>query len=64
MLFKLFKTKLFYFLPLILITQTLMADESVNQSSSAEVNSLTIDEIIVTAETVSYTHLRAHETLR
>ena len=50
MLFKLFKTKLFYFLPLILITQTLMADESVNQSSSAEVNSLTIDEIIVTAE--------------
>ena len=50
MLFKLFKTKLFYFLPLILITQTLIADESVNQSSSAEVNSLTIDEIIVTAE--------------
>ena len=50
MLFKLFKTKLFYFLPLILITQTLMADESVNQSSSVEVNSLTIDEIIVTAE--------------
>ena len=50
MLFKLFKTKLFYFLPLILITQILMADESVNQSSSAEVNSLTIDEIIVTAE--------------
>ena len=50
MLFKLFKTKLFYFLPLILITQTLVADESVNQSSSAEVNSLTIDEIIVTAE--------------
>ena len=50
MLFKLFKTKLFYFLPLILVTQTLMADESVNQSSSAEVNSLTIDEIIVTAE--------------
>ena len=50
MLFKLFKTKLFYFLPLILITQTLIADESVNQSSSAEVNLLTIDEIIVTAE--------------
>mgnify|MGYP001163515790 FL=1 len=50
MLFKLFKTKFFYFLPLILITQTLIADESVNQSSSAEVNSLTIDEIIVTAE--------------
>ena len=50
MLFKLFKTKLFYFLPLILITQTLVADESVNQSSSVEVNSLTIDEIIVTAE--------------
>ena len=50
MLFKLFKTKLFYFLSLILITQTLIADESVNQSSSAEVNSLTIDEIIVTAE--------------
>ena len=50
MLFKLFKTKLFYFLPLILITQTLIADESVNQSSSAKVNSLTIDEIIVTAE--------------
>ena len=50
MLFKLFKNKLFYFLPLILITQTLIADESVNQSSSAEVNSLTIDEIIVTAE--------------
>ena len=50
MLFKLFKTKLFYFLPLILITQTLIADESVNQSSSVEVNSLTIDEIIVTAE--------------
>ena len=50
MLFKLFKTKLFYFLPLILITQTLMADESVNQSLSAEVKSLTIDEIIVTAE--------------
>ena len=50
MLFKLFKTKLFYFLPLILITQTLIADESVNQSSPAEVNSLTIDEIIVTAE--------------
>ena len=50
MLFKLFKTKLFYFLPFILITQTLIADESVNQSSSAKVNSLTIDEIIVTAE--------------
>ena len=50
MLFKLFKTKLFYFLPLILVTQTFMDDESVNQSSSAEVNSLTIDEIIVTAE--------------
>ena len=50
MQFKLIKTKPFYFLPLILITQTLMADESVNQSSSAEVNSLTIDEIIVTAE--------------
>ncbi len=50
MLFKLFKTKLFYFLPFILITQTLIADESVNQSSSEKVNSLTIDEIIVTAE--------------
>ena len=50
MLFKLFKTKFFYFLPLILITQTLIADEPVNQSSSVKVNSLTIDEIIVTAE--------------
>ena len=50
MLFKLFKTKFFYFLPLILITQTLIADELVNQSSSVKVNSLTIDEIIVTAE--------------
>ena len=49
-LLKLFKINFFFFLFSLLTIQTLMADEAINQSLSEEVNSLVIDEIIVTAE--------------
>ena len=49
-LLKLFKINFFFPLFSLLTIQTLMADEAINQSLSEEVNSLVIDEIIVTAE--------------
>ena len=49
-LLKLSKINFFFFLFSLLTIQTSMADEVINQSLSEEVNSLAIDEIIVTAE--------------
>ena len=57
MLFKLFKTKFFYFLPLILITQTLIADETVNTSEVIDRNEFIANIFIKPARSINFVTL-------